>query len=793
MTNSLFKRGMPGAMLNFQRLLRLALITIAMGTLSSYSHSSPFLVDHSITHRLSTEVEYLLDPSSTLNLEQVKTSDNWSHITSSNINFSFRPDALWLRFSLTVKQPDDYILHIPYPLIDYLDNYSFVNGVPLPPIKTGDARAFESRVEKYIDFVFPYYLQQNDVLTVYLRASTSGSLDIPIDITSKKIFTEAERANNFFRGFVSGILWLMLFYNFFIFAAIKDRVYLFYVIHIFACMVTSYAYDGSAFQYLWPNTPELNSKVFPIFNGLIQATSIIFMLELLQVLKTQTWYRTYFLGLLSIVSFFPILGAILPYSKIVPVEVLFSLLVNGSAMILGISLSIKGNRSAQYFTVAISLFMVGLVSSNLKSLGLMPNNFFTQHVYQIGFFIEMVVLSLALAQRIDAAKKELIQAQNDNIINLNRYKKLYSESVSGNFQINKTGKVMSVNNAFCRILGFDSIQALMSSDISKNISDISVDHSVPNKLMKIMKKKGELVDFEDQVKDKSGKCKWVSLSMRPVLSHDDQIEYFEGSMIDISERKDNEYLRDQAIKDKMNTLEQLIVGICHELNTPLGSSITGLSHIKDLIHNLAHSFEDKKLTQAIFKDILTDEIDSLQFTEKNLIRIRDLIKQFKHISVNQLDYQTFNARLYETIENGLELSNALLKEKKVTTTIDCAETLQLTSYNQAISEVIHQLVSNSLDHGFSKDTNHSIYISAGIQDNTVFIEYQDNGTGLSNRGQKELFNPFYTTMRGSQGKIGLGMYLTYNIITQLLNGKIEMLDAEVGMKLKLSFPVAINT
>ena len=772
-----------------KRALLTALITIFMVALSSYSQSSPFIVDHSATHRLSSEVDYLLDPSNELKLDDVKATDSWAKITSSNINFSFRPDALWLRFSLTVTKTDDYILHIPYPLIDYLDNYSFINDTALPPIKTGDSREFKSRGEKYIDFVFPYHLKQGDILTVYLRASTEGSLDIPIDITSKQSFTEAERINNFFRGFVSGILWLMLFYNFFIFIAIKDRVYLFYVIHIFACMVASYTYDGSAFQYLWPNTPELNSKVFPIFNGLIQATSIIFMLELLQVLKTQTWYRTYFLGLLGIVSFFPILGAILPYSKIVPVEVLFSLLVNGSAMLLGISLSIKGNRSAQFYTVAIALFMVGLVSSNLKSLSLVPNNFFTQHAYQIGFFIEMVVLSLALAQRIDAAKKELIQVQNDSIINLNRYKKLYSESVSGNFQINKTGKVMSVNNAFCRILGFESIETLMDSDISKNISDISVDHSVPNKLMKIMKIKGELVDFEDQVIDKQGNHKWVSLSMRPVLSHDNHIEYFEGSMIDISERKDNEYLRDQAIKDKMNTLEQLIVGICHELNTPLGSSITGLSHIKDLISNLAHSFEDKKLTQAIFKDILTEEIDSLRFTENNLIRIRDLIKQFKHISVNQLDYQTFNARLYETIENGMELSNAQLQEKHVYTTIECSETLQLTSYNQAISEVIHQLVSNSLDHGFSKDTKHSIYITADIQDNTVNIEYQDNGTGLSHTGQKELFNPFYTTMRGTQGKIGLGMYLTYNIITQLLNGKIDILDTDVGMKIKLSFPV----
>ena len=744
------------------------------------------------SHRLSHEVEYLFDDTYELELDDIQNVTDWHPITSDNINFSFRSSALWLRFSIKVTNSNDYVIHIPYPLIDFLDNYSFINGKALRPIHTGDSRNFDTRESDYIDFAFPYNLKQGDTLTVYLRAATNGALDIPIDFVSKEQFTKKERTNTFFRGFVSGILWLMLFYNFFIFAAIKDRVYLFYVIHIFACMVTSYAYDGAAFQHVWPNNPNLNNYVFPIFNGLIQVTSILFMLVLLQVLKVKTWYRTYFLGLLSIVSFFPFLGAILPYSKIVPVEVLFALLVNGSSIAIGLHLSIKGNKSAQYFTVAVALFTVGLVSSNLKSLELLPNNFFTQHAYQLGFFIEMVVLSLALAQKIDAAKKELIHAQNENIVNLNRYKELYSESVSGNFQVTASGQVMSVNKAFCQILGFASIDALMSSKISKNISDISVNRSVPNKLMKIMKMKGELVDFEDKVIDSEGKHVWISLNMRPVHSQEEEIDYFEGSMIDISERKENEYLKEQALKDKMNTLEQLIIGICHELNTPLGSSITGLSHIKDLINNLAHSYEDKKLTRAIFQDIITEETESLQFTEENLVRIRSLLQQFKHISVSQLDYKAFDQLLFNTIENGVERSKTDIYNKHVTIQINCPEELNLYSYNQAISEVIHQLASNSLDHGFDREEPHTILINAAEVDGRIEIEYQDNGSGLSAKGQKELFNPFYTTMRGSKGKIGLGMYLTYNIITQLLDGEVEVQHAESGIDLKLSFPIAVK-
>lgn len=408
---------------------------------------------------------------------------------------------------------------------------------------------------------------------------------------------------------MSGILWLMLLYNFFIYISIKDRVYLLYCIHIFACMAASYAYDGAGFQYAWPNSPVLNDYIFPIFNGLIQSTSIIFTMALLQIMQTNSWYKKYFLGLLCIVGTYPILGAILPYSKIVPIEVVSSLLVNCSALVAGIHFSLKGNRSAQYFIVAISLFMVGLLSSNLKSLGLLPNNFFTQHAYQLGFFIEMVVLSLALAQKIDAAKKELILVQNENIANLNKYKKLYSESVSGIFQIEMSGKLVSVNRAFSKILGYDSIDEIMHSKVANNITSISFDPDAPRRLMKTIKEQGQLIDFEDKVRDNAGKEVWVSLSMRPVRDAEGHIEYLEGSMIDITERKENEYLKEQAEEDKMKSLEQLIVGICHEIKTPLGTAITSLSHINELKRTLSACFENKQLTRTIFENNLTDERD----------------------------------------------------------------------------------------------------------------------------------------------------------------------------------------
>ena len=110
----------------------------------------------------------------------------------------------------------------------------------------------------------------------------------------------------------------------------------------------------------------------------------------------------------------------------------------------------------------------------------------------------------------------------------------------------------------------------------------------------------------------------------------------------------------------------------------------------------------------------------------------------------------------------------------------------------AISEIIHQLVENSLDHAFKGVDNKEICIQADIIDGFIEIRYRDNGNGLSKQGQDELFNPFYTTMRGFQGKIGLGMYLTFNLLTQLLEGAITVEKPEQGILMVMKFPARLH-
>lgn len=775
------------------RLLSEMILILLLLVMSSFAYSnSVFLVNDEDNYHLAHQVDFLLDDSQEMDLEAVQSAENWQSVTRNIVNFGFNSAALWLRFELQAQQSNEYILHIPYPILDYLDNYSFVDAMPLEAVRTGDARIFDSRVVDHVDFVFPYTLAENQILTVYLRIDSQGTLDVPLRFLSKENFLNNNNDQIYFRGFVMGILWLMLFYNLFIFLSIKDHVYGFYVLNIFAFLVSSNAYGGGAFQVLWPNYPALNDYVFPIFNGLSQLTSLLFMMALLQVMNHQRWYKYYFLGLIAIVSTFPVLGAILPYSTIVPVQVVFSLLVYSSALCLGLHLSIKGDRTALYFTIAMALFMLGLVSSNLKGLGLLPTNFFTQHAYQLGFFIDMVVLSLALAQKIDIARKEGLSAQRENVKNLKRYQDLYSESVSGNFQVTAQGELVSVNTAFSQILGFESSSELMASNIASNISSISVNPNLARELLAKLHSHGRVVDFEQQVYGKGGRWLWVSLSMRPIKTEDGGTEFYEGSLLDVSERKENETLREQALRDKMQTLEQLVVGICHELNTPLGTSITALSYMKKIISDIQESQNGVEMTPEALKQCLAEELEVIDLTEKNLARVRDLIHQFKHISVTQLGYQVSVVHMRSTIESGLMTLQSRLDEMGVDVLVDCPFDLQLNSYGDAISEVFHQLVENSLDHAFLKTEKKSINIRVCVIPGQIEVQYSDSGTGLSEQGTKDLFNPFYTTMRGFQGKIGLGMYLTFNLVTQLLHGDVVVEQPKHGFSLVFKLPSHIE-
>ena len=750
-------------------MLRSTLILLLF--LSFNALSAVELTDINKTYKITRNAEYIFNEQNQWTPHEARLQTQWQPIDKDRINFSFIDKPVWLRFVIESPQDRKWFINISYPLLDLLDVYIYQNDIQIKAIHTGDLRDFNHREINHPSFVTELNLTANQPYEVLLRVETKGAAEIPIWLSNEEQFHTENQTREFIRGWVNGILVIMLLYNLIIYIFIKEKIYLFYVTNIAVYVVQLSIYDGTGFQFFWPDSPEINTHAFAFTNGLMQLTQFTFFVAFLEILKRDAWFVGPIKFILACLVSLPILSFFIDYRTIVSIEVIFALVVNASGLLLGLYLSFKGETSAKYFTIAWFIFLVGLLVANLKSLGLIPNNLFTAYSYQFGAFIEMTLLSIALAQRIESAQKNIIKLQSDNISTLEKFQNLYNNSLSGQFETDIAGNFISTNPAFHKMFHPD----LSHSDNNKHVKDLITNTHDLEVVGNLIKQTGALIDHEIQLKNCNGQIHWYSLSAKPhKLSNGDII--FEGSIIDINERKENEALREQALIDRMATLEQLAIGICHEINTPLGISITSTTHLDTLLNEIGKLIDKEKLTKERLISILTEEKESISLIDNSLNRVSHLIKQFKQISVSQLGFTIDTETLFSIIHSATQEMEESTKPHSIL--IDCDRNITLTGYSKALSFVIKELIENSILHSFEKIKKGEISISVTQDDTYTVIEYTDNGEGINQSKKNELFNAFYTTKRGTHGRTGLGLYQVFNMIHQLLRGTIELHDSE---------------
>jgi signal transduction histidine kinase len=234
-------------------------------------------------------------------------------------------------------------------------------------------------------------------------------------------------------------------------------------------------------------------------------------------------------------------------------------------------------------------------------------------------------------------------------------------------------------------------------------------------------------------------------------------------------------------------MEHLVIGICHEMNTPLGVATTGLSHLVKGTEELNNIFKSGQLTRSRFTELLNDGSEAISLIDKNLDRLNILITSFKNISILQRSYAHTSFNIASVIDEQVFFSKESLAGHIIK--VSCPTDLTINSYPQALSDMIQQFINNSLRHGFIDETPGEIDISVHLNSKDLEIVYRDNGIGISQDKHKDIFNPFSTTKRGSKDNVGLGMFQVYNIVTQLLEGDIHIVDTLNGFEVIVRFPI----
>ncbi|MGQ3071459.1 MAG: PAS-domain containing protein [Ferrovibrionaceae bacterium] len=240
--------------------------------------------------------------------------------------------------------------------------------------------------------------------------------------------------------------------------------------------------------------------------------------------------------------------------------------------------------------------------------------------------------------------------------------------------------------------------------------------------------------------------------------------------------------------EQMAALGRLVAGVSHEINTPIGISLTAIGALDLRMNDLQRRYRDGSMTRRLFESLFADLHEATEVIQRNLERAADLVASFKRISVDQAADTLQRIDLGRYLHDIVATLRPTLRGTPHRLVITCPDGIQIDTYPGALSQIVTNLVLNSLSHGFPEGRIGNITLEAAATGDEIALAYRDDGVGVSRDTLKRIFEPFFTTARGRGGS-GLGLSIIYNIVTQQLGGTIVATSEESeGLAFQIRIP-----
>lgn len=358
------------------------------------------------------------DPTGDATIQQVSSPDGASRfrpLAGPSLNAGYSRSAFWLKVPLTYRPADpltsaDWLLELAYPPMDHVDLY-LGDGDARPRLawQTGDMLPFSSRQIKQNNYLFDLNLNAHETKTVYLRVASHGSVQAPLNLWASHAYIEEQPSRLYILGMIYGVLAVMLVYNLFIYLSVRDAAYLYYILYITFFGLYQLSVNGAAIEYFWPNNPwwANTSTTFLIAAAILFASQ--FTRSFLQTPRLGRWLDMPLWVMMVCAAVIMGLALSLDYGVALRLVTGLVLLFIPVVLLIGLAAWLKGRRVARYFIFGWSAFLIGGVINATMLLGHLPNNFWTMYASQIGSVIEVALLSLALADRINAMREREAQ------------------------------------------------------------------------------------------------------------------------------------------------------------------------------------------------------------------------------------------------------------------------------------------------------------------------------------------------------------------------------------------------
>ncbi|MGA1933676.1 transporter substrate-binding domain-containing protein [Arcobacter sp. YIC-464] len=430
-----------------------------------------------------------------------------------------------------------------------------------------------------------------------------------------------------------------------------------------------------------------------------------------------------------------------------------------------------------------------------------------------GFSIILIIV-LIFTKKLSNTKKELLEKSKDLEEQRNVFRTLFNDSSDG-LSLIKAGRFVECNDAVLRMLNYktkDEFLNLKPHELSPQFQPDgmkSEDKAVL--LIEECIQKGN-IRFEWVHKKSNGQNFWVEVLLtKLILNHEEVIHVVWRDIEDKKLLEEQNLKRTMELEDtnielelsienlkrtqtqlieseKMASLGGLVAGVAHEINTPIGVAYTGSTHFKEITLNLKKLYEEEKMSEESFEEYLNTSIELSTLINTNIKRAANLVKSFKQVAVDQTseERRVFNMQKY--LEEILSSIHSVTKKTNLDFKIVCENNLEINSYPGAISQIVTNLIMNSIIHGYEPKQKGLVSIEVNKEEDSIKLIYKDDGKGIPSENLPKIFDPFFTTNR-EKGGSGLGLNIIYNIVTSKLNGKINCQNNKNGVEFIIVFKV----
>jgi hypothetical protein len=341
---------------------------------------------------------------------------------------AFSNDRYWIKIEVNKKNNGSYILECLSPHLKDIEVVITSKNGRDCVYRSGADYLFNHRSLRHKNFIFPLPEEKGDY-SIWIGLSHHQPHDLSFKLREYDVFVEYAVVEYFLLGFYYGILCIVFLYNLFLFIKGKILLHALYALYIVGCIILSLQEDGLSYHFLWSQSPLANTIIVQyISQPIFVITFIVYAIGFLNIKSYYNEIENNLLEMLFIYLCSVVISFFLPFYIVVSDWIFFGILF--LVYICSFLIARKGNYFANYFLAGFSIIVVSILIKNFRVMGVLPSNILTVYIFNFGIILEVIIFSIALADRVGHLQKEKKKHQERLLIEFNKNDKLQKQLIN---------------------------------------------------------------------------------------------------------------------------------------------------------------------------------------------------------------------------------------------------------------------------------------------------------------------------------------------------------------------------